>query len=100
MCRENEHTHTHTPLNDKEQNGTAVPVAGELLLVRWPSVAAAHHVEVSQGTDGRPVHRARVDSLDPHVVGQQHAEDGDACVWTRQWRYIQFNVSRNSPYSC
>ena len=57
--------------------------------VRWPPLAAAYHVEVSQGTDGRPVHRAGVDSLDPHVVGQQHAEDGDA--WVGGSSGVRFN---------
>lgn len=37
-----------------------------------------HHVEVRQGADGRPVNRTGLHRLDPHVVGQQHAENSDS----------------------
>lgn len=36
-----------------------------------------YHVKVRQGTYGGPIHRAGFNSFNPHVVGQQHAEDSN-----------------------
>ena len=38
------------------------------------------HVEVGQGAEGRPVDGPSLDALDPQVVGEEHAEDGDTFV--------------------
>ena len=40
----------------------------------------AHHVEVSHRAEGSPVDVASLDTLDPEIVGEQHAEYGDALV--------------------
>ena len=44
------------------------------------SAPGGDHVEVGQRAEGRPVHVARLHRLDPEVVGEQHAEDGNALV--------------------
>ena len=38
------------------------------------------HVKVGQSTHGGPIDHAGLDALDPEVVGEEHAEDGDALV--------------------
>ena len=48
-----------------------------------------NHVKVGEGAEGAPVDGACLDRLDPQIVGQKHAEDGDAlivigpCHWAR-----------------
>ena len=39
-----------------------------------------HHVEVGDAAEAGPVDVARLDALDPEVVGEEHAEDGDGLV--------------------
>ncbi len=39
-----------------------------------------HHIEVSQSTDGAPEHRASLDGLDPHSIGEEHTEDGNPFI--------------------
>ena len=38
------------------------------------------HVEVSNRAETSPVDIASLDTLDPEVVGEEHAEDGDALI--------------------
>ena len=38
------------------------------------------HVKVGQGAEGAPVDGAGLDSLDPQIVGQKYAEDGDTLI--------------------
>jgi hypothetical protein len=39
-----------------------------------------HHVKIGQGTKSGPVDCSSLDALDPEVVGEEHAEDGDPLV--------------------
>ena len=41
------------------------------------------HVEIRQWAEGRPVDRAGFDGLDPEVVGEEHAENGDPFIVVR-----------------
>ena len=43
----------------------------------------SHHVKVCHSTKGCPVDGAGLYGLDPEVVGEDHAEDGDAFVVVR-----------------
>ena len=61
-----------------------------------------YHVEVSESTEGGPEDGACLDSLDPHVVSEQHAEDGNALViigashWSRDVARDDGNHSRSN----
>ena len=44
------------------------------------SAPRGDHVEVGHGAEGCPVDVPGLDTLDPEVVGEQHAEDGDALI--------------------
>ena len=39
----------------------------------------SYHVEVSKGTLCCPVDGTSLDCFDPHVIGKQHAKDGNPC---------------------
>ena len=43
----------------------------------------SHHVKVCHSAEGCPVDGAGLYGLDPEVVGEDHAEDGDAFVVVR-----------------
>ena len=39
-----------------------------------------YHVKVGERANGRPEDGAGLDRLDPHGIGEEHAEDGDTLV--------------------
>lgn len=39
----------------------------------------SYHVEISKGTLGCPIDGTSLYCFDPHVVGEQHAKDGNSC---------------------
>ena len=39
-----------------------------------------HHVKVSKRANGSPEYRTRLDGLDPHGIGEEHAEDGNSLI--------------------
>ena len=43
-------------------------------------IVITYHVKIGESTEGSPEDGASLHSLDPHVVGEQHAEDGNALV--------------------
>ena len=47
------------------------------------SAPGGDHVEIRQWAEGRPVDRAGFDGLDPEVVGEEHAENGDPFIVVR-----------------
>ena len=61
-----DHEHEHVDRYDVDEEHVAAP--------------RAHHVEVGHGAQGGPVDVPGLDALDPEVVGEEHAEDGDALV--------------------
>lgn len=42
-----------------------------------------YHVEVGHSTKGRPIDLTCLNALNPEVIGQQHAEDGDSLIVVR-----------------
>lgn len=64
----------------------------------------AYHVEVREGAEGGPEDGARLDSLDPEVVSEEHAEYGYALVVvgarhgaTDVTGYYGYECSRHQP---
>ena len=47
---------------------------------RLPRHYGAYHIEVGESTEGCPEDGACLDSLDPHVVCEQHTEYGNALI--------------------
>ena len=47
------------------------------------SAPGGDHVEIRQWAESRPVDRAGFDGLDPEVVGEEHAENGDPFIVVR-----------------
>ena len=43
-------------------------------------IITSYHVEVGESVEGGPEDGARLDSLDLHVVSEQHAEDGNSLI--------------------
>ena len=52
----------------------------KILLLYDYSTLRPYHVKVGERANGRPEDGAGLDRLDPHGVGEEHAEDGDTLV--------------------
>ena len=58
-------------------------VKGDQVDEKYVAAPGGDHVKVGDGAEGGPVDVSRLDALDPQVVREQHAEDGDALVVVR-----------------
>lgn len=69
--------HVATPRRNLNTQMSRSHLNSEFLQVKRAHPQLPYHVKVCQGADGGPIHGAGFNSFNPHVIGQQHAEDSN-----------------------